>query len=83
VRGAQGNLRSYHDQNSKVLQILSEIKILLKILLANFKVRDYGTDSSINKDTLRTSFRVYCDPSFQNPSVLTNIPKIASAAPEK
>jgi hypothetical protein len=30
-------------QNSRVLQILSEIKILLKILLANFKVSDYGT----------------------------------------
>jgi hypothetical protein len=70
-------------QTSRALQILSEIKILLKILLANFKVRDYGTDSSINKDTLRTFFRVYCDLSFQNPSVLTNIPKFASAAPEK
>jgi hypothetical protein len=36
----------------------------------------------INKYTLRTFFRVYCDLPFRNSSILTNIPKFASAAPE-
>jgi hypothetical protein len=40
-------------------------------------------NSAINKNTLRTFFRVYCDLSFQNSSILTNIPKFASAVPEK
>jgi len=56
---------------------------LFKIFFANFKISDYSTNSAINKITMRTFFRVYCDLSFQNSSILTNIPKFASAAPEK
>jgi len=38
---------------------------------------------SISQNTMQTFFRVYCDHSFLSPSILTNIPKFASAPSEK